>query len=385
MFEEFLRYNVDEPGPDDYRPSQLGRHILSPAQLPETLEEISIALIGVREDRGSRHNVGSAAAPEEIRRQLYQLSKFNHELRIADLGNIEPGATLKDTLVALSQVVNELLRLKVIPVIIGGSHDLTFGQYSGYTESKQNINLCIVDSSVDFHDEEEEINDENFLGRVFVAEPSILHSACVMAYQTHLVMPKALEVMDKLHFESYRLGKVRADIFEMEPVFRNTHLCSFDLSAVRFADSPANYTASPNGLFGEEICQLARLAGQSERVDSFGLYGCNLAYDSRDQSVKLAAQVLWYFLDGVANRRQDDPVNEDDNYTKYTIQFRNNQYEMNFWKSRKTDRWWMEVPTGARQRNQKKSQIIPCSYNDYQMACREEIPDRWLKAMAKLA
>ena len=385
MLEEFLRFSDDELYHDDYSESQLGSQVMTPSQLPDTLEDIIIGIVGVREDRGSKHNVGSAAAPDEIRRQLYMLSRYGRNLRIADLGNIESGATLHDTYVALSKVVGELLRLNILPVIIGGSHDLTFGQYVGYQETNRNINLCVVDSAIDFHDEEEEINDENFLGRVFVAEPSTLFSSCVMAYQTHLVMPKALEVMEKLHFESYRLGKVRADMFEMEPVLRSTNLCSFDLSAVRFADSPANYTASPNGLFGEEICQLARFAGQSETVDSFGLYGCNLAYDNRDQSVKLAAQVIWYFMDGVCNRRNDFPSAQDENYTRYTVQFKENKYEMNFWKSHKSDRWWMEVPTANTQRNQKKLQIVPCSYTDYQMACREEIPERWMKALAKLA
>jgi len=385
MLEEFLQFSNDEIYNEDYAESQLGNQILIPSELPETLDDLTVAIIGVREDRGSKHNIGSAAAPDEIRRQLFLLSRFNHDFKIADLGNIEPGATLKDTYVALSRVINELLRMKIIPVIIGGSHDLTFGQYIGYHDLSRSLNLCIVDSGIDFHDGEEEINDENFLGRVFVAEPSVLFGACVMAYQTHLVSPKSLEVMDKLHFENYRLGIVRGDLFEMEPVMRSTNLCSFDMSAIRFADSPANYTSSPNGLFGEEICQLSRFAGQSETVDSFGLYGCNLAYDNRDQSVKLAAQIIWYFIDGVCNRRNDFPTAHDENYTRYTVQFKENKYEMNFWKSHKSDRWWMEVPLGDRQRNQKKTQIIPCSYSDYQMACREEIPERWMKAQAKLA
>lgn len=385
MLDEFLRAADDEFDQQEFLESQLGRQVLLPSQLPDTLEEVAIALVGVREDRGSKNNVGSAAAPDEIRRQLFSLSRISRDLRIADLGNIEPGASLKDTYVALSRVVSEMLRLKVIPVIIGGSHDLTFGQYGGYHEAGRNISMSVVDSMIDFFDGEEEINDENFLGRVFVAEPSVLMNTAVIAYQTHLVTPKSLEVMDKLHFENYRLGKVRADINEVEPVFRNSHLCSFDLSAVRFADSPANYTASPNGLFGEEMCQLARFAGQSDLVDSFGLYGCNLAYDSRDQTVKLAAQVLWYFLDGVANRRSDFPSSQDENYMKFTVHFKENEYEMNFWKSRKSDRWWMEVPTSEARRNQKKFHIVPCSYSDYQMACREEIPERWMKAMAKFA
>ena len=385
MFEEFLRlpdYDLYEQPFSEY---QLGKHIISPLQLPDQLEGIQVALMGVKEDRGSKHNIGCAAAPDEIRRQLFALMKFRGDFRIADIGNIEPGASLKDTYVAMSRVVNELLRMKIIPVIIGGSHDLTFAQYVSYQEIGRNINAGIVDSTIDFHDGEDEINDENFLGRIFVVEPSCLFDTSVVGYQTHLTSPEALEMTDRLHFENYRLGKLRSDLYEMEPVMRGSNLVSMDMAAIRYSDSPANITASPNGLFGEEVCQLARYAGQSNEADSFGLYGCNLAYDNHDQSVKLAAQIIWYFLEGVFQRRHDFPKPGDEDYLKYTVQFKENKYEMNFWKSRKTDRWWMEVPSSNKKRNHKKFHLLPCSYNDYQMACREEVPDRWLKAQAKLS
>lgn len=385
MFEEFLCLPDDDIYDQHFDDFHFGEQIISPTMLPDNLEGIKVAILGVREDRGSKHNVGSAHAPDEIRKQLFTLAKFNTEIKFADLGNIEPGATLNDTYVALSKVVNELIHLNIIPVIIGGSHDLTFGQYGGYQDLRRNINLCVIDSMIDFNNDQEEINDENFLGRIFVMEPSWLFEAAVVALQTHLTSSKVLDVMEKLHFESYRLGRVRTDIYEMEPVLRGTHLCSFDLSSVRFADSPANYTASPNGLFGEEACQLSRYAGQSDSVDSFGLYGCNLAYDNRDQSTKLAAQVIWYFLDGVCSRKKDFPQEQDENYLKFTVQFKENKYEMNFWKSKMSDRWWMEVPVINSKRNHKKFHLVPCSYNDYQLACSEEVPDRWMKTYAKLS
>jgi hypothetical protein len=28
--------------------------------------------------------------------------------------------------------------------------------------------------------------------------------------------------------------------------------------------------------------------------------------------------------------------------------------------------------------------MVPCTYQDYEMACREEIPDRWMKVYNKL-
>src|SRR5207249_988574 len=96
--------------------------------------------------------VGSAHAPDEIRKQLFSLTKIKTENKIADLGNIDPGATLTDTYVAMSKIVNELLHLKILPVIIGGSHDLTFGQYCGYQDIRRNINLTVIDSMIDFHD-----------------------------------------------------------------------------------------------------------------------------------------------------------------------------------------------------------------------------------------
>ena len=88
---------------------------------------------------------------------------------------------------------------------------------------------------------------------------------------------------------------------------------------------------------------------------------------------------------GVFNWKNDFPKDHDENYLKYTVQFRENKYEMNFWKSKISDRWWLEVPTASKPRNQKKFHIVPCSYNDYLLACKEEVPERWLKAYQKLS
>ncbi len=382
MIEEFLR------APDDslyrsFNPSELGSQVIPPRYVPDQLEQVQAAIIGIREDRASKRNAGSAAAPDDIRAQLFGLSRLHKPLTIADLGNIEAGSTLRDTYVAISQVCNELLRRRVVCVLLGGSHDLTFGQYLAYQELRQPINLAVIDSSIDFFDGEENINDENFLGRVFVVEPSCLASAAVLGYQTHLTAPRSLEILDKLHYEYYRLGKIRTDISDIEPVLRGASLVSFDMSAIRFGDAPAHVLASPNGLFGEEACQLAFYAGQGNASNTFGLYGCNLAYDRNDQSVKLAAQIIWYFLEGLSMRHDDLPADNQEDYVRYTVCFKQTGHELHFWKNRKSDRWWMEVPRQGPQRNQRKVQFIPCSYNDYKTAVREELPERWIRAQTR--
>ncbi|MCS6916874.1 MAG: formimidoylglutamase [Chitinophagales bacterium] len=385
MLEEFLQQPDDSLYEASYSESQLGAYLIAPAQAANLADPMDAALIGIKEDRASKRNAGSAAAPDDIRQQLFQLMRLDPSVRLADLGNIQPGATLKDTYIAVRQVCEELLRRRIIPILIGGSHDLTFAQYLAHQCLNQPVQACLVDSSIDFFDGEDPINDENFVGRIMVTEPTVLSSLSVLGYQTHLTTPESLAVLDRLHYEHYRLGRLRADISEMEPVLRSATLVSMDMAAVRVGDSPANYLASPNGLFGEEACQLAYYAGQSNEVRSFGLYGCNLVYDRNEQSLRLAAQIIWYFLEGLATRRTDFPKAGDANYLKYTVQFTNHGYELTFWKSRHTDRWWMEVPVGTSRRNSRKFELVACSYRDYQAAVREELPDRWLKAHARMS
>ena len=61
------------------------------------LTEVSIAILGVKDDRGAIDNFGSGKELHEIRKHLYQLFPGNWDTQITDLGNIEKGSTLEDT------------------------------------------------------------------------------------------------------------------------------------------------------------------------------------------------------------------------------------------------------------------------------------------------
>lgn len=120
-------------------------------------------------------------------------------------------------------------------------------------------------------------------------------------------------------------------------------------------------------------------------MTSFGLYEVNPVADNRDQTVQLAAQMIWYFVDGYYNRRKLQPAEDNRDFTKYLVHFKDTNFEMVFWKNVKTDMWWMEVPSGHKSKRPDKKHLIPCSYEDYQLACREELPERWLKTHEKLS
>ena len=84
-------------------------------------ENARIAIIGVGEDRGNELNKGADAGMDAIRKNFYKLKLHQHPQKIVDFGNLRRGETIEDTYAAIATVIYELIPLKIIPVILGGS------------------------------------------------------------------------------------------------------------------------------------------------------------------------------------------------------------------------------------------------------------------------
>ncbi len=352
------------------------------------LKQVRIALVGVPEDRNANGNQGSALAPDTIRKHLYQLFRGPYNIRIADLGNIRRGNKVSDTYFAVSQVIAELIKKKIVPVIIGGSQDITYANYMAYEELGQIINIVSVDSRFDIGmSKDEKINHHNYLSNILTHVPSYLFNFANVGYQTYFVDQDAIELMQKLNFDIYRLGVVRSNLSEVEPVVRNADLLSIDMSGIRQSDAPGNAMASPNGFYGEEACQIVRYAGLSDKLSSIGFYETNPRFDLGGQTSHLVAQMIWYFFDGFYNRKQDMPDRErkeTSDYIKYNVSIKDFNDAIIFYKSKISDRWWMEVPypAGLHQKYERQY-LVSCSYNDYLAACQDEVPEKWWQVYRK--
>lgn len=350
--------------------------------LPD-LEGCQAAIIGVREDRGSE-NKGAAHAPEQIRHYLYGLYWGQWHGAVADLGDIYAGERLADTHIALSEVCGELLKRQIIPIVIGGSQDLTYGAYRAYDRLEQTVNMVAIDARFDLGQQNESLNHQSFLSHVILKKPYILFNYCNLGYQTYFVNQEEIDLMERMFFDVHRLGHLRGQIAEAEPMLRDADLVSFDLSAVRQSDAPANAQHSPNGFSGEEACALSRYAGISDKVSSFGIYECNPQFSDDGRTSHLAAQMIWYFLEGLYHRKGDYPLATKDDYEKFIVLVDDGEHELTFYKSPFSGRWWIEVPLKQDGKlSHERHQLIPCSYRDYEEAVRNEIPDRWWRAMKK--
>lgn len=348
-------------------------------------EKAKVAIFGVEEERRSNENAGCSLAPDKVREHLYSLG-LGASLPIVDLGNIKAGSTVEDTYFAVSQVIAELVKRSVFPILIGGGHDLTYANYLAYEKLEQTVNLVTVDPRVDLGTMEEELSSRSFLGKIILHQPNYLFNYCNVALQTHYIDGKVMDLMDKLYFESFRLGEIRKDIQNAEPLIRNADIFSFDVSAIRMADAPGNKKASPNGLFGEEACQLCRYAGMNDKLSSAGFYEFNPSMDRGGQTAQLVAQMIWYLIDGIAWRKKDYPVRESDGFLKFRVTNENFDQEIIFFKSPKTDRWWMKVPYPPDKRLKfERHHMVPCTYGDYQEAVEGELPDLWWRTYQKLS
>ena len=373
-----------------YYTSQLGNKIeYFSVDFPDLEQKIDIAIIGVREDRNAINNSGCALAPDYIREKLYQLNEGNYNTKIVDLGNIRQGAAVTDTYIALKTVINELVKKDIIPVILGGGQDLTYAQYLAYETLEQKVDLVIVDSHFDLDDDDKgadtiETTSVSYLNKIFLHEPNYLFNYSNLGYQTYFASQESLRVMDKLYFDVHRLGELIGNIAVTEPIIRNASMISFDIGAIRSADAVGNANASPNGFYGEEACQVARYAGFNDKLSSIGFYEFNPAYDSNGQTAMLIAQMVWYFIDGVYNRKRDFPLNPKSQYLIYKTSLKHEEHELVFVKSKKSDRWWMQVPYPAGGSKNERFHLVPCQYDDYKTAVSGEMPDLWWRTYQKL-
>jgi arginase family enzyme len=348
------------------------------------LKDISgfkVALLGVPDGRNSP-NQGSSDAPDAIRRKLYSLARIPGKIKIIDLGNMKQGMAFNDTLAGLTDVLSILLKENIFPVITGGSSALVSAIDRSFSLLKTRYTMIAVDPRIDYSSSPDTPDSFNYLNGILSNHKSTFGHYINIGYQTYLNDQQVLNRFVRRHSELVRIGDVRQAIYLTEPLFRDADSAIFDISAVRQSDAPGTAIPSPNGFYGEEICLLSRYAGISDNLKIFGLFEVNPGLDSRSQTTGLAAQILWFFLEGFSQKQYETPSLSSGNsgrFIKYHVRVTDLEDDLIFVKSNLTERWWIELND-----ENNENIYVACSHDDYLKANRNEVPDRWVTASNRL-
>ncbi len=376
---------VDEALFDDIKSvSAFAKSInINSGKMPD-LREHDVAIVGIKENRGHKDAKGIPTAPDEIRKKLYRLKRGTGTYKIVDLGDLDNGVDLDETYGRLKEVCEYLIGREILPVIIGGTHDISLGQFYSYQGLNKLISVLNVDALLDLEETGEP--NERHLHKMLVHEPNYLFNYSHLAYQSYLIESSSIEVLDRLYFESYRVGLLRKVIEEMEPVVREADMVSFDISSIKSSDAPGSSNAQPFGLTGEEACQITWYAGLNSKLSSIGFYEYNPDFDDeKKKTAAVVATMVWYFIEGFYHRKDDGGFTSND-YLKYVVDMPGTQpATIVFYKSKLSDKWWLEVPSEKTVSIFGRNSLVPCSYADFQTANSGEVPDRFINVMARLS
>ena len=348
-------------------------------------ESSDIVLISVDENLGLPELTNLESNHVKIRQQLYNyhLAKGN-TLKMADLGIIKKGASTSDTYAALEDITAEIQKKGKLLLILGGTQDLTYANYLGYKKLEQTINVACIDQKIDLEiSSEAPISSNNFINHLLTFQPSFLFNFSILGCQQYYISQEQLNLFDELYFDYLRLGELNNNIKLAEPYLRNSDIISLDMSSIRRAEFSGSTDNGPNGFFANEICQIAKYAGISDKLSSFGAY--NFSKKLENHEVELTAQIFYFIIDGFCHRKKDYPIGTKKNHVKYAVFHEELNHNLVFHKSPKSQRWWLEVPyPPLKDFKFERHNLVPCDYEDYLTAQKGLIPDLWWKTYRKL-
>lgn len=273
-----------------------------------------VQILGFPSDEGVRINggrPGSSKAPALIFEQLMKLTPHaGHQSKHTNLlekttglkicnctGNVENDQNV------LGEEVSSLLNNETFSIIIGGGHETSFGHFLGYAKNKRKVSVINIDAHTDVRGLK---NGKPHSGSPFRQALEHLSGSCA-SYNVFGLNPASVS---KEHFEY--VSKHGSAVFEQDfskenveetmEKCENNILVTMDMDAVNQSQAPGVSAPNASGIKSALWLELAFEFGKNPAVSSFDLCEVNPDFDRDNQTVKLAALTIWYFMLGLSLR-----------------------------------------------------------------------------------
>lgn len=281
-----------------------------------------VALLGVPTDEGVKRNGGRTGAkegPDALRRELYKRTPFvigkersPAGTDVCDLGDVRTGKTLEETHETLTAVVKELCAAGIVPVVIGGGHDIAYPNFAGFSAGTEGVGVINIDSHLDYRKPSPKRNSGTPFRQMLDHRNSPLRAMnfVEVGIQSFANAPEHYAELVERGATIFSLRDVRTEgitkvldlAYELATTAVDSLYISMDLDAVNGTDAPGVSTSLPTGLTTEEFLTAALFAGKRRKTKMLDIVELNPKYDVDDRTAKIASLAVMYFLTGLANR-----------------------------------------------------------------------------------
>jgi formiminoglutamase len=290
-----------------------------PARFPG---EARAVLIGVPQDIGVARNggrVGAAEAPNAIRAMLYRLAPFDVTLGrsiprgfLFDMGNIRCDGELEEIHDRLTEAVREVCEAGLIPIVLGGGHDITYAAASGVHAAHGPLGLLNFDAHLDVRPPVPERNSGTSF-RMLIDEGKLLPGNFVeFGIQSFANAEAHVRWLLEKGGRIITLDEVRARGFTTS--LGTAYLIAgsgvahvygtLDIDGVSAASAPGVSAAMPDGFSASELLATARLLGRRSSTAALDIVEVNPRYDRDNITAKLAAHAVMQMLGGMMERNR---------------------------------------------------------------------------------
>lgn len=299
--------------------------LLDAPEAADAIAKCRIALLGMPDDTGVGLNGGRLGAAEGPNAFRAALSRYGAAIPMAevpldtglpmreapyphvfDAGNIIPAEDIHETHARVTEAVAAILDRGLLPVGIGGGHDLTFPFVRAVAQRFAPIAGVYLDAHLD-------VREEVGSGMPFRR----LIEDCGVTSLTCIGVDELANTRE--HFEWFTAHGGRTAHAELDhvsplpfaplphypsrPAGEPEHIfVSLDLDVLDAAYAPGVSAMNPCGLTPHQVARYVRAAGRSPAVRCFDIMELSPPHDEGGRTARLAARMFLEFLRGFAER-----------------------------------------------------------------------------------
>jgi formiminoglutamase len=268
-----------------------------------------IGIIGYVCDEGVKRNqgrIGAQKGPKSVRNKLGKLPIHYKNKKIVDFGDIIClDDYLEDCQKALSKTVSTLISNKILPIAIGGGHDIAYANFNGIKDALKNVSnnkigIINFDAHFDLRAVETQPNSGTPFHQIITDNNDVAYFAIGIQQQSNpkelfeIAAQKKVSYISNFDCETFSKdlkSNLNAFIKEIDYVY-----ITIDMDGFSSAYAPGVSAPSALGFTPSFVYKVLAFLFQSKKVISCDIAELNPDFDRDDSTASLAARLVDYMV-----------------------------------------------------------------------------------------